>query len=1174
MLKEAMLIFVVLSTCTPLWSAVPTHSFENGGFETGDLTGWNVTGTAFSDADVTGDNSWGSGSEFLFVDHYHLWGYKSGGDGDTGTITSGKFTIGGDGRIRFRIAGGNDINNLYLALMRVSDEQELFRATGRDHERYRPVVWNAEPYLGQEVYFVAVDNATGGWGHLNLDDIRLPVDNNLVPPAPYDPTLYNESRRNQFHYSAPQGWHNDVNGPVYYNGQYHLFHQHNPTKVAYFQWTGPMHWGHATSTDLMHWKIKPIALDPAWSTANRLWSGGGVVDINNTSGLKTGEHDVIALFTGTDDGIHMCYSADGGETFQDSSISVPHTNGGTRRDPKVFPYEPTGKWIMALYEEWQDVGASTSFYSSSNLIDWSYESTINNGLYECVDMYQLEVMNPNGTGTGVYKWILSDADFEYQVGDFDGHAFTSDMGLTKYRMESAYSVGFNATYASLTYENVLGRRIQQSWLGGNDGGDEGKWDGCISFPLELKLIDYGTNGVRIVRKPVAEIENLYTESLSWTNQTITEDAASNPLKDTYALHYELIAEFDLNGCTADSFGLHLRNYGDSPDASVIYDRNAQRLNGVSMPPTTDNKVKIQVLIDRDAFDFFGNDGYVSAQTNKYFEISAYNQKMAVVANGGSVTLASLEFNRLDRIWQGQVAWPEPETDPNAYPTIVENTETTYSGSWWEAGDSIYRGGTCHVGNETDSCFEITFTGNVIRWYGLKNVDLGYADVYLDGVLEADDIDCYSSNRAVELLFEKKGLPLASHTIRVVVDGGKNAASANTYLVHDYFEYSSFEIPEDNAPPTPNPAAFTIIPYAMGSDSISMTAMLASDAYYDVEYYFECVSGGGHDSGWQSGPSYTDTSLMPATTYQYRVKIRDTSPNNNETAYSAVFSATTEIIFVPGPAIGVNFRHFGSTALGTDAFDSVADWTDVDLASGGPATVDSGDGVTVSWSSNNTWVFGPTGTPEEKLYHGCLDDGGNGCTVTLAGLSAWLTAKGATGYTVRVYANTDSHSHTFTDVEVFVGGSLTDTIEYTDFDYSVGGSRAMADSGVLSADTITIDPTPQQQGVWERATIAGIRIMAILPDVDGDGISDSSDNCPNTSNPDQSDMDADGIGDACDYLYDLSNNGVVTLEDLALYAAEWGRSDCVGPDYCNAADFNQSGAVDLIDLADFAAAWLE
>ena len=128
-------------------------------------------------------------------------------------------------------------------------------------------------------------------------------------------------------------------------------------------------------------------------------------------------------------------------------------------------------------------------------------------------------------------------------------------------------------------------------------------------------------------------------------------------------------------------------------------------------------------------------------------------------------------------------------------------------------------------------------------------------------------------------------------------------------------------------------------------------------------------------------------------------------------------------------------------------------------------------------------------------------------------------------------------------------------------YKSGGD---SDTGTITSGKFTIGGDGR----------ISFRIAAVLPDADDDGVSDAADNCPDTINPDQSDMDADGVGDVCDLLPDLSNNGVVTFDDLSLYAAEWGRSDCVAPDYCNAADFDKSGAVDLIDLAEFAQVWLQ
>jgi hypothetical protein len=77
----------------------------------------------------------------------------------------------------------------------------------------------------------------------------------------------------------------------------------------------------------------------------------------------------------------------------------------------------------------------------------------------------------------------------------------------------------------------------------------------------------------------------------------------------------------------------------------------------------------------------------------------------------------------------------------------------------------------------------------------------------------------------------------------------------------------------------------------------MTASVAAHPN-GVEYYFECVSGGGHDSGWQASPVYTDAGLAARTQYTYRVKARETGPNANETGYSAAASATTRRIRLP------------------------------------------------------------------------------------------------------------------------------------------------------------------------------------------------------------------------------------------------------------------------------------
>ncbi len=90
---------------------------------------------------------------------------------------------------------------------------------------------------------------------------------------------YHEMHRPQIHFSPKEKWVNDPNGMVYHKGTYHLFFQYYPDSTIW----GPMHWGHATSKDLVHWQQEPIALYP--DSLGYIFSGSAVVDQNNTSGF-------------------------------------------------------------------------------------------------------------------------------------------------------------------------------------------------------------------------------------------------------------------------------------------------------------------------------------------------------------------------------------------------------------------------------------------------------------------------------------------------------------------------------------------------------------------------------------------------------------------------------------------------------------------------------------------------------------------------------------------------------------------------------------------------------------------------------------------------------------------------------------------------------------------------
>ena len=161
-------------------------------FESGSLEGWNVLdGNAFGAANVTNATSYWGGS-FGQQDKYHLWGYTAEkGDDATGSIRSSYFTLGGSGEINFLIGGGYD-KNLYVALVLcASDNKELIRAENTkwaEDEKYRRVTWDASNYIGETVYMKVMDNKTGGWGHINVDDFHVYNQGSLPIVVDNDPT--------------------------------------------------------------------------------------------------------------------------------------------------------------------------------------------------------------------------------------------------------------------------------------------------------------------------------------------------------------------------------------------------------------------------------------------------------------------------------------------------------------------------------------------------------------------------------------------------------------------------------------------------------------------------------------------------------------------------------------------------------------------------------------------------------------------------------------------------------------------------------------------------------------------------------------------------------------------------------------------------------------------------
>ncbi|HWO61518.1 MAG TPA: glycoside hydrolase family 32 protein, partial [Umezawaea sp.] len=450
---------------------------------------------------------------------------------------------------------------------------------------------------------------------------------------PYPPTTYSEPNRGQFHFSSQSGWMNDPNGLLYYKGVYHFFYQHNPHGL---EWD-TMHWGHATSTDLVHWTQKPIALEPGIHPGD-LWSGAGVVDSSNTSGLRTGTEDPLVVFAGTN-GVTMFYSNDAGRTFQTYNNGTPVVRmPGTSRDAKVFWDAARGRWAMVV---WSDEGGNgVNIYSSPNLRDWTFRSRFAAGwLFECPDFVALPV---DGDASRT-KWVLSDASSEYVVGDFDGSTFRTDWTGPQLMDHGRNDPG-GSFYAAQVFNNSPQGVVQMAWMPGNRGAT---WTGNATFPVTLGL--RGTPaGPRITRTPIQAVESLRYRTTSFRNRSLTPASAAQLLRDQSVETYEVQAEFELTPSTT-RFGFRLDNRPDgSSGAEVVYDVRAGSLMGTALPPVG-NRVKVRMLVDRGQLEVFGADGLFSRSDNVVFDQRSDSRGVSLFTEG-DVKLVSLDLHELAPAW--------------------------------------------------------------------------------------------------------------------------------------------------------------------------------------------------------------------------------------------------------------------------------------------------------------------------------------------------------------------------------------------------------------------------------------------------------------------------------------------------------------------------------------------
>lgn len=596
-------------------------------FEGADYGEWVATGEAFgkgpADGTLAGQMAVsGFQGEGLVNSFFN-------GDGTQGTLTSPPFTI--ERRyINFLIGGGAHRNETCVNLL--VEGRPVKSSTGRENEHLDWETWDVSPWKGKQATIEIVDRNTGGWGHVNVDQI-VQSDTRMAEEVSVA-ELYNETYRPQFHFTARENWLNDPNGLVFYKGQYHLFFQHNPSGINW----GNMTWGHAVSTDLVHWEQLENALLP--DPMGTMFSGSAVVDHNNTAGFQKGDEKALVAFYTAAGGTSpeskgqpftqcLAYSTDAGRTWTkyEKNPILKEIRGGNR-DPKVT-WDPASKqWVMALYLDKNDF----ALFTSSDLKTWAHIQDLTvPGTDECPDFFPTMVEGEDAKEPA--KWVFTGANGKYLVGTFDGKQFKPETDVR----QVDYGRNF---YAVQTYSDAPdGRRIQIAWMRGGSY-PQMPFNQQMGFPNEMKLRKTA-DGLRVFLTPVKEIERLHAKSHQWKDVTL-EPGGENPLAGLKGDLFHIRAEFELGD--AQVVGFRIRG---EPVSYNVKDGTLTALGAAPLAPR-DGRIELELLVDRTSIETYANDGRVSLSS--CFLPRQANKSVEVFAHGGNARIVALEVHELKSVW--------------------------------------------------------------------------------------------------------------------------------------------------------------------------------------------------------------------------------------------------------------------------------------------------------------------------------------------------------------------------------------------------------------------------------------------------------------------------------------------------------------------------------------------
>lgn len=471
-----------------------------------------------------------------------------------------------------------------------------------------------------------------------------------------------EKFRPVYHHTPAYGWMNDPNGMFYKDGVYHLYFQWNPYGSVW----GNLHWGHSTSTDLMHWKFEGCAIVPdAWGA---IFSGSCVVDHNNTAGFGKGA--VVAFYTsakatpwGDVQSQSMAYSLDNGKTFTKYEGNPILTSSEKDfRDPKVFWYAPGKHWVMMLA-----VGQHMEIYSSVNLKEWKKESEFgamqgaHGGVWECPDLVEIPV-----EGTREKKWVLicnlnpggpfGGSAAQYFVGSFDGKKFVNESPTQTKWMDWGKD-----NYATVTWNNAPdGRCIALGWMSNWQYANNvptRQYRSANTLARDLTLYREGQE-LYLKSTSSSEVKKARGKKVSIPSFKVSEKHEMVNLFEEKQGAYEVEIVIQNAGaskiafCLLNDKGEKVSMYYDLNRKQFVMDRSESGTVDFSKdfpavtvaPANVDKELTLRLFVDRSSIEAFGEDGKF-VMTNLVFPSQPY-VKMCFEADKNGYAVKTLNVYKL------------------------------------------------------------------------------------------------------------------------------------------------------------------------------------------------------------------------------------------------------------------------------------------------------------------------------------------------------------------------------------------------------------------------------------------------------------------------------------------------------------------------------------------------